>query len=271
MEKILQSDYYKISNLLNEGIKYPEVISIIEGNNPGVIFVDDIDKPKTALVWNQGMRGFYFVGDNESKLFLQKINRFMNAYIARFLKDMDIEYFEVSGTTQSWENTIESIFGDNDLRSWKQFIYRWDNSIKIKEEANEFKYSIYSLSHKEANHHKYTNWKYYENVLNEFWGSVDQLGDKGNCYYAAHRKKIIGVCYSAFITSNIKTIGIETDEEYRKQGVGYNLALRCISDVLAEGKLPWWDCMEKNLSSRALAEKLGFVKSKEYICYRFSI
>ena len=142
MKKILESDYHRISMLLSEGIKYPEVISIIERNNPGEIFVDDINEPNTALVWNQGMRGFYFIGNNDSKLFLQKINRFIDDYIITFLKDRNISYFEVSGTTLSWENTIEKIFCDKDLRSWRQFIYHWDRSSKRKEQNNEFKYSI---------------------------------------------------------------------------------------------------------------------------------
>ncbi|MFS1518826.1 hypothetical protein V1503_20530 [Bacillus sp. SCS-151] len=46
MIKMLARDYHEISKLLNH-IKYPEVISVIEANNPGAIFVDEIDKPNT--------------------------------------------------------------------------------------------------------------------------------------------------------------------------------------------------------------------------------
>lgn len=271
MEKILKDDYHKIYKLLNEGIKYPEVISIIENNNPGVVFVDEINAPNTALVWNQGMKGFYFIGNNESKLFLQNINSFIDSQMTSFLQERNIDYFEVSGTTVSWERTIENIFYNKNLRSWEQFIYYWDESIKIKKQIKGFKYKIHSLGNMKINHYKYSNWKYYKNVIAEFWGEIDRLIDKGNCYYATDGNKIVGVCYSAFATSNVKTIGIETEEEYRKQGVGYNLALSCIEDVLKEDKFPWWDCMGKNLPSRALAEKLGFVKAKEYRCYRFTI
>ena len=36
---------------------------MIEGNNPGWVFADDLNTPMTALVWAQGIEGFYLVGD----------------------------------------------------------------------------------------------------------------------------------------------------------------------------------------------------------------
>ncbi|MDP5276026.1 GNAT family N-acetyltransferase [Chengkuizengella axinellae] len=264
MKELLEKDYNKILKLLDRGIQYPEVISIIEKNNPGTIFVDEIYEPKSALVWNQGMKGFYFLGDPESKLFLEHINEFMDHFIPKFLKERNISCFEGSGTTQEWDETIKKVFENKDLHSGKQRIYTWDYNSNI-HQMKHFKYKIYSI--RSMNHQSFFNWKYYERVLVSFWGSIDQLIEKGNCYYAVDGNKIIGICYSGFVTSNTKTIGIETDEKYRKQGVGYHLALHCIRDILQEGKMIWWDCMEENIGSGRLAEKLGFVKSQEYECY----
>ncbi|MTI67403.1 MAG: GNAT family N-acetyltransferase [Firmicutes bacterium] len=270
MKEILKKDYYKVIDLVDEGIKYPEVISVIEKNNPGKIFVDNINNPKSALVWNQGMMGFYLIGDSNSKLLIKNINRFIDDYIKTFLNDRDIDYIEVSGTTKKWDKTIENIFNNRDLKGWRQLIYTF-NEKKIRKQTDNFKYSIYSLKDNKLNYHKFSNWRYYENVLSEFWGGVDELVDKFNCYYAVDGNEIIGICYSAFLTSNIKTIGIETDKKYLNKGVGYNLAINCVEEVLKEGKLPWWDCMEKNIPSRKLAEKLGFIKFREYICYSFNL
>ncbi|OEH91966.1 GNAT family N-acetyltransferase [Bacillus solimangrovi] len=271
MIKLLSKDYHEIAKLLNQGIKYPEVISIIENNNSGAIFVDDVSKPKTALVWNQGMRGFYFIGDHENKLFLEKITSFIENDITMFLKEKGINHFEVSGTTSEWEETTEDLFCHKNLRNWSQVIYSLNRKNHINSSSVENKYKIYSLGDEKVNYQEFSNWTYYNDVLTDFWGDITKLLNKGNCYYAVDGLEIIGICYSGFVTSNTKTIGLETDEKYRNQGIGYHLAMNCISDILDEGKLLWWDCMKENLPSIALAEKLGFVKKEEYKCYRFNI
>lgn len=270
MDRMLREDHHKVIKLLRDGIKYPEVMSVIEGNNPGDIFVDNINTPTTGLVWNQGMEGFYFIGDSKNKEFLEKINGFINNKIKIFLKKKHIDYFEFSGTTVDWEKTIEDIFSNRDLKSWGQLIYIF-NGEDIKKSINKFRYDIHSLKDSSTNHQGYSNWRYYKTVLTSFWGSIDNLIDKGNCYYATDNNKIIGVCYSGFSTSETNTIGIETDRKYQQQSVGYNLAMKCIKEMLGEGKLPWWDCMEENIPSKKLAEKLGFIKREEYICYKFSL
>ncbi|MEI5906886.1 GNAT family N-acetyltransferase [Bacillus spongiae] len=271
MIKMLARDYHKISTLLSDGIKYPEVISIIENNNPGAIFVDDISNPNTALVWNQGMRGFYFIGDNENKLFLKNINLFINHYITMFLKEKGINHFEVSGSTSAWEETIGVIFRHKNLQAWRQLIYTWNKKNTINDSPKEHEYKIYSLRDEKINYRGFSNWQYYNQVLTEFWGDITQLLHKGNCYYAVDGFQIIGICYSGFVTSNTKTLGIEIDEKHRNKGIGYHLALKCLSDILDEGRHLWWDCMNENLPSQLLAEKLGFIKSQEYNCYRFNI
>lgn len=271
MKELLKNQYNKILKLLDDGIKQPEIISIIEKNNPGTIFVDNVDMPNTALIWNPGMGGFYLIGDCENNFFLQNINKFIDDDIAEFLRDRQIDDFEVSGGNGLWEKTIENIFHSRDLKRGRQLIYTWDKTQKIKEPIENFNYSIYSLRSREVNMSQYINWKYYEGVLRSFWGDIDQFLDKGDCYYALDGNKIIGVCYTSFVTSNTKAIGVETDKEYRNQGVGYALAHRCIDEILKEGNLPWWDCMETNLSSRRLAEKVGLVKTHDYFCYYFNL
>lgn len=254
---------------MNGWIKYPEVISIIERNNPGTIFVDDIETPQVALVWNQGMKGFYFIGNCKNKRFLDDINKFIDTDIASFLNEKNIDYFECSTTSKKWDKMIEKIFEQKGLESWEQLIYFWDENKKL--EQVESKYTIYSLKDRNIQPVHFSNWDYYEKVLKDFWDDVKLLKEKGNCYYAVDRNEIIGVCYSGFVTSKYKTIGIETDEKYRKQGVAYHLALRCIVEILEEEMLPWWDCTKANIPSVKLAEKLGFLKHQEYNCYCFKV
>ena len=67
MTKLELKDFYRIQkNIGFKGLS-PEPISIIMKNNPGNIYVDNIIKPKTALIWSFGIAGFYLIGDNNNK------------------------------------------------------------------------------------------------------------------------------------------------------------------------------------------------------------
>jgi hypothetical protein len=57
------------SSVLAMDCPFPEALAIIEGNNPGWVFADGLNTPRAALVWAQGIKGFYLVGDAHSAVF----------------------------------------------------------------------------------------------------------------------------------------------------------------------------------------------------------
>lgn len=59
MYELSQEDFYKVIPLLKDGHPHPEILSVIENNNPGWIFTDHKDSPRTALIWSKGIEGFY--------------------------------------------------------------------------------------------------------------------------------------------------------------------------------------------------------------------
>ncbi len=60
-------------------------------------------------------------------------------------------------------------------------------------------------------------------------------------------------------------IEIVTREDYRKQGLAYRCAAKLILECLKRGLYPSWDA--RTMISVALAEKLGYVYSHEYVAY----
>ena len=50
-----------------------EIKAIVTGNSPGWVFVDQKDKPQTALVFSHGQDGFYFVGREDNPVFIEAI------------------------------------------------------------------------------------------------------------------------------------------------------------------------------------------------------
>ena len=58
-----QKQFNKISHLLSGNYINLEIKAVVDGYNPGWVFVDNKEDPKTAMVWSRGIECFYFVGD----------------------------------------------------------------------------------------------------------------------------------------------------------------------------------------------------------------
>lgn len=270
MHELKPVKFYKIKEHIGFDNLSPEPISVILGNNPGSIFVDNYKCPKSALIWSQGIEGFYLIGDEKNKKFITELNSFIDKVIAPMLKRGGYDYLEFSPCNDAWYEVIERIFKNRKMDSWKQLTYLMEKNNKTDNNKLNPEYNIRSIKDK-FDLNRLTNKKHLINTLLLFWDSIDNLTERGSCYYAEKDNKVIGLCYTGFITPDKKVIGIETNKEYRRKGIAYNLALKCINEIFDDGKTPYWDCMEKNIPSKTLAEKIGFKKIGEYICYGFPI
>ena len=48
-----------------------EINAVLNGINPGWVFVNEQINPKTALLWSRGIEGFYFIGEPDNDQFNQ--------------------------------------------------------------------------------------------------------------------------------------------------------------------------------------------------------
>lgn len=93
MLELSQQDFIEVKPLLTGALIHPEILSIIEGNNPGWIFVDQLVTPKSALVWSKGMQGFYIIGDHTNEIFIKSLDSYVSSHIAPRMKKLGLEYF----------------------------------------------------------------------------------------------------------------------------------------------------------------------------------
>lgn len=76
--ELKQNEFYRCKELLNEEGQL-EVKAVVEGVNPGRIFVDSIDSPHSALVWLGNNDGFFLIGNEKmNSLILRSISPWRN-------------------------------------------------------------------------------------------------------------------------------------------------------------------------------------------------
>lgn len=269
--ELQQNEFQKCKELLNERGQL-EVQAVVKGVNPGRIFVDNIDTPRTALIWLGNNDGFLFIGNEHNEQFNHQINGFIDQVIVPEAKKVGLHYFEGIGNHPKWNQTIEKIFNHRELGSWKQRVYKLhkENYKANNEPSIKEGYTVFKIDNTLFEDNTIKNPAFLQSKILSFWSSVECFLNKGIGYCVVYDHHIISLCFSGFVVENVHCIDIETLEAYRGNKLAQKLAHHFVKNCLAQGLVPYWDCMDSNKPSIAVAENIGFTNVFNYVGYEFS-
>jgi GNAT superfamily N-acetyltransferase len=260
------------SHVLVLDCTYPEAGAVIAGNNPGWVFVDDLETPRAALVWAQGIQGFYLLGDPESTLFLEDLDAHIDRVLKPRLQNLGVAWFEVSGG-KNWDAAIENTFRKRNLERSQQWVYTLEpnrglgaSNPAIVGDSRLLKIDRHLFADLPANKAQFLQTR-----LELFWGSLNAFLKAGLGYVLLCGDEIASLCYSGFVWGDTHAIDIETLAIYRRKGYAKAVAQAFIAECVELKLHPYWDCMAENVASLQLAEKLGFTKMHTYTLYAFPL
>lgn len=270
--ELKKSEFYKCKDLLNAQGQV-EGKAVVEGLNPGRIFVDDIDSPTSGLIWLGNNDGFYFIGNERNERFNTKLNYFIDTVIIPEARKVGLTWFEGIGNHHKWDETIKKVFENRNLGSWNQRVYTLQkNDYKDNLELTvEDGYNIVKISEillKNRNQ-SIKNIEFLHSKIVECWSSPKRFFNEGIGYCVVYKNEIVSVCFSNFVVDNIHCIDIETLEEHQGKKLAQKVAITFVEDCLENNLVPYWDCMESNKPSIAVAENIGFRNVFNYIGYEF--
>lgn len=270
--ELKNEEFTNVTHLLKGDLINLEIEAVVNGYNPGWVFVDKIEKPKTAMIWSKGIEGFYFVGNARNTKFNIYLNDFIDEEITPRARIIGLENFEFNGTSKEWDETFKVIFNNRNLEISKQFVYKHKAFIEDLSDNSELEsdYILKKVS-LELLKNKQFNTEYIESAIYEWWDTIDNFLNHGIGFSVFHKDTAVCSCVTSFMTKTSMESHIKTKADYRKNG----LATIAVSEFLKYCKenhyLPYWDCMEMNFGSRALADKLGYKKVFEYYLYDFKL
>lgn len=274
ISELNMNEFYRCSSLINQQGQL-EVKAVIEGVNPGRVFVDNIVTPNSGLVWLGNNDGFFFIGNEENEVFNNRINSFIDIVIKPDAKKVGLNFFEGIGNHQKWNSVIEKVFEQRQLEGWKQKVYmlkKEDYNAK-NEPVTERGFNVIKINKDlyENNNNAVQNIDFLHSKILEFWPSPDMYFNKGTGYCIVYNKNIISVCFSGFVVGNVHCVDIETVEAYRGKRLAQKIAHTFVKDCLENEMIPYWDCMEDNMPSIAIAENIGFTNAFNYVGYYFPL
>lgn len=269
--EIEKANFSIIRNLLDETMDNIEIKAVIEGINPGWVFVDSQKSPQTAMVWAKGIQGFYFVGDPNNPDFNNCINDFIDNEIEPKAVKQGLNRFEFSGETENWCSVLEEIFINKKLEKSQQYIYKlkkdsWQDYQKRKLKDG---FELRKINQEIFYDKKIKNINFLSLEIQRWWNSTEEYLNKTFGYCIMFDNKIVSYCICNFSHGDICTIGIETLDEFRRNGLSQVATEAFVENCLDNQLIPHWECMESNLPSRALAEKLKFNRDSIYTLNSF--
>lgn len=266
-----RSDYETVRHLFSEQWDHPVIHSIIDRNNPGRIYVDDLDEPKSALVWAK-YEMFYLGGDPQNEAFNNSLSSFISEQIAPEALDIGDDFFQVEMYPEAeWTQVVETLLADHLPKPYD----RWDSTFHeaVYRQLPDWKdevpagYSVHRIDHAVLQQDK-AQVAFAE--VTKFWGDVDAFLEKGIGYVVMHGDEVASCCISVFVSGTHHEIGINTYRtEDRGKGLATLVARAFLDECLATGSTPHWKTEMFRVDSIRIAEKLGFEKKREYRCFYF--
>jgi hypothetical protein len=257
---------------LNIDCPFPEARAVMAGNNPGWVFVDEPNAPRAAVVWAQGMKGFYLVGDPDTAVFREELAGYSDEILIPRLRSMGVDWFEISGHAGR-DALIEHVFGARRLESSQQWIYRSsprsDRSVPPTGSAGRGRLVRVDAGLLEAS--IAGDKSLLPSKVQQFWGSDDKFLDLGLGYALLVGEEVVSLCFTGFVTEDTYVVEIETVAAHRRKGHAETVARAFLDESMARNRRVHWDCMAENTASARLAEKVGLMHSGAYTLYSFPL
>lgn len=254
MIKLDSKDFKKIVHLIKSKNEL-SVFSVINGNNPGEIYVNNIDNPTSALIRTSECN--LIAGSPYDEVFNSEIPAVLDFW-APLTPDSD-----------EWIEIIPTIHENHFIRKYKrrQYVLSPENFLDFNITLKEG-YKLEKVTPSFLRENSLENSEELLNILAENWGD-DEYFEKHGTGYLIHNNKVI-VSWSLSDCSYKRTIaiGIYTDEGFRNNGFGKITAASNVKECFARGyeKIHWL-CVDSNKGSSAIAEKLGFRLASHYYAF----
>lgn len=244
MFKLESSEFYKVQKLIETKDELT-IPAVINGNNPGEIFVNDRENPTAVLIKTAECN--LLAGNASDEKF--------NSEISSELGFWD----QVNADNIQWERIITKVHKNPYVRKYKRRRY-----VLNKENFNEVKVQLEEgvrVEPIDLDLIKRDELDNSEDVLEwiEGWGEEENFIKCGAGCIVRDEENIMSWSISDCAFKDKIAIGIHTDGEYRKRGFALIAASHTIKECFGKGynKIEW-SCVATNKGSIAIAEKLGF-------------
>jgi len=239
-----QSNFNKVEGLIKNTNHELSIKAVISGSSEGAIYADDVEFPLSTLIFTPECN--VVAGKANNKLFNSEIKN-------------KLDFFDsITCDDKEWENNLHEIHRNIAMRKYVRRNYKFDKLI-----YNNFVENLnnqYTLEYVNVNTLNGLDFENSDKIRD--WFKINDLNRyKDYCLgsYIREDKKIISWSLVDCIVGDKIEIGVTTDGNYKKMGLGAIVAAATVSSCISKGiKEIGWHCVDTNIGSIKIAEKVGF-------------
>jgi RimJ/RimL family protein N-acetyltransferase len=273
IHELPKEDFPKVGYLLGDFSHYLVLPALLEGRTRGRIWVNDLEEPTTALVWDKLNAFFYLAGNSSDSVLNQELNSLIEDTIYPEVIQLQYNNFFLQFAPQTWDTQVEVILkGSLPEKRFVNF-YRLDTSHSNTVLLNEAikppaGYEMTRITDELLSHTDIENLAEVAYCIQACWQSTDHYLNNGGIGYCLLKQEAIASwCSTDYVVGNTCEMYIETFEGHKEKGLGTLTASACIQACIARGFTVHWHCFKDNLGSVKIAEKIGFSKIAECPIY----
>lgn len=252
---------------LFKGLEFDLLLpAILEMNSAAQMWVDDKFVPRSVFLWDKANNVFYLSGDESNDEFNGEITRLMAREIKTELIFRRRSYFRLRATSDAWDPKLPSIC-ETDLAKGHYMFYSHQRPVRTNWGTG--MPSGFRLEKIDEEFLYRSNYEQREFILGEIgqmWPSIEKF-KLGFGFSIVNDVHVVCWCTAEYVSKGKCGIGIETLKDYQNRGLATIAASAFVEHCIANGIKPYWECDAKNLASRRVAEKVGFVRELDYPMY----
>jgi RimJ/RimL family protein N-acetyltransferase len=258
-----KNDYARVRDLYRPLDFHLAAASVLEGNNPGWVWVDDPAAPQTSFMISP--EGCYLAGNPSNDSF----NRALNAAIQTGkILGPDIPLALILAS-DDWITALSAISQPRTAVpiARRHYVYPATSSAPA-QAALPDGFTLHRIDAALLERPGLTIPEHVRGWISNNWGSTEAYWRDGFGFATVHQDEIVCWSLADCVSTLGCEIGIHTAQDYRRRGLAAITVAAAVDHALGRGlPLVGWQCSEDNPGSWGTAEKVGFTLERCYILY----
>jgi GNAT superfamily N-acetyltransferase len=251
-------DFHRVRKLFAADHLSYVLDAMIAGNTPAWVWVDQVNAPGTALVWDRG-HCVYLAGD------IARHSEACRATMDREITPASRNWLKLYADDDAAAVFMRSAPALSALQRRERVLYRGfrarvpDTTLPLPAG-----FRISRIDDRLIDPGTLANSADVIAEVESGWGSVTAFLRTGFGFAVHDDATIVCWCTAEYVSDERCGIGIETTAAYQRRGFATATATAFVQHCVKRGLTPHWDAWTTNMPSVAVAKKLGFVKVETY-------
>ncbi len=263
VHELKSSEYGSVRSLFRPLRFHLSSAAVLDGNNPGRVFVDDSDGPQSAFMLSP--EGGYLAGDPDNVPFVRDLHR---AVIVEGALGDDVRVLSLVVHPEGWRGRLSTLLEPHTPAEMRRRHYvcrslRYDWRAHLPDGC-----AVRRIDRSLLDTDQLTLPDHVRGWMANNWGSADRFLRGGFGFVTICSGAVASWSLTDCVSGDGCEIGIHTAPIHRRRGLASVTASAAVEHAFSHGfAMVGWHCPEDNRGSIGTAEKVGFRRERDYVAY----